>query len=213
MDLLSGKSHTLALESTKRLRTLAVSPTKDAMVAIAEDGKAMLFNLPRNKVLHHFSFKHAVRAAKFSADGKFLAVAAGRLLQIWNMPFEGKSFAPFKLVRTFGGATSEVLCLDWNKSGTEIVQGSEDSVARVFSLSPDIGVEGKFQATSLTSHRDSVMGAFFCKGEEYICSVARDAVAFLWVRKGLVTKGALSSEQAKWSIGGDVEPHKVDMDN
>lgn len=213
MDLLSGKAHTLALESTKRLRTLAVSPAKDALVAIAEDGKAMLFNLARNKVLHHFSFKHAVRCAKFSADGKFLAVATGRLLQIWNMPFEGKSFAPFKLVRTFGGATSEVLCLDWNKNGTEIVQGSEDSIARVFSLSPHVGVDGKFQATSLTSHRDSVVGAFFCKGEEHICSVARDAVAFLWVRKGLITKGELAYGQPCCSIGRDVQPQKVDMDN
>lgn len=39
-------------------------------------------NRTRRVVLHHFTFKDKVRVAKFSPDGRLLAVGVGRLLQV-----------------------------------------------------------------------------------------------------------------------------------
>jgi len=36
----------------------------------------------RGALLHHFSFKGPVSVAKFSPDGRYLAVGVGRLVQV-----------------------------------------------------------------------------------------------------------------------------------
>ena len=38
----------------------------------------------RGALLHHFSFKGPVAVAKFSPDGRYLAVGVGRLVQVWT---------------------------------------------------------------------------------------------------------------------------------
>lgn len=65
-----------------QVATLCVSPCGTLLLAIDEDGRALLINRKRRALLHHFTFKARVAAAKFSPDGCFLAVAVGRLLQV-----------------------------------------------------------------------------------------------------------------------------------
>ena len=64
-----------------QIRTLCLSPDGGLLLAIDEDGRALLINRRRRVLLHHFTFKAPVAAARFSPNGRFIAAAVGRLLQ------------------------------------------------------------------------------------------------------------------------------------
>lgn len=51
-------------------------------MAIDNDGKSLLISRKTRALLHNFTFKGPVAAAKFSPDGTFIAAAVGRLLQV-----------------------------------------------------------------------------------------------------------------------------------
>ena len=82
INLVQSTSSTLPFENGKQVRTICVSPDGRLLLSIDQDGRALLINRKRRALLHHFSFKAAVRAAKFSPDGKYVACAVGRLLQV-----------------------------------------------------------------------------------------------------------------------------------
>ena len=82
VDLTSSSTCTFPFESLKQLRTLCVSPSGALLLAVDENGRALLINRQRHALLHHFSFKSPVAAAKFSPNGQYIAVAVGRLLQV-----------------------------------------------------------------------------------------------------------------------------------
>ena len=65
-----------------QIRTLCVSPSGQLLLSIDEDGRSLLINRERHALLHHFSFKKPVAAAAFSRDGRYIACAVGRLLQV-----------------------------------------------------------------------------------------------------------------------------------
>ena len=82
INLTQSTSSTLPFENGRQIRTLAVSPDGRLLVSVDEEGRALVINRHRRTLLHHFSFKGVVRAAAFSPDGRYLAVAVGRLLQV-----------------------------------------------------------------------------------------------------------------------------------
>ena len=47
-----------------------------------EEGRSLLINKRRRTLLHRFSFKGPVAAAAFSPDGRYIACAVGKLLQV-----------------------------------------------------------------------------------------------------------------------------------
>lgn len=69
-DLVGSRSRTLDFECRKNIERLALSPDGRTLLAIDEDGRAVLVNVRRGIVLHHVNFKAPVRAASFSPDGK-----------------------------------------------------------------------------------------------------------------------------------------------
>ncbi len=82
VDLTQSTSCTLPFESLRQLRTICVSPDGTLLLAVDVDGRSLLINRRRRTLLHHFTFKHPVAMAKFSPNGKFIACAVGRLLQV-----------------------------------------------------------------------------------------------------------------------------------
>lgn len=70
------------ISSLLQIRTLCLSPDGSLLLSIDENGRALLIARQRRVLLHHFSFKGPVTAARFSPDGKYVAVAVGKLLQV-----------------------------------------------------------------------------------------------------------------------------------
>lgn len=82
INLTESCSSALPFENGRQIRTIAVSPDGRLLLSIDEEGRALVVNRRRRALLHHFSFKGPVRAAKWSPDGRYLAAAVGRLLQV-----------------------------------------------------------------------------------------------------------------------------------
>ena len=82
INLTESCSSTLPFENGRQIRTIAVSPDGRLLLSIDDEGRALVVNRRRRALLHHFSFKGPVRAAKWSPDGRYLAAAVGRLLQV-----------------------------------------------------------------------------------------------------------------------------------
>jgi WD40 repeat protein len=160
IDLTQSTSATLPFENAKQIRTLAVSPDGRLLVSIDEDGRALVVNRRRRALLHHFSFKAPVRAAAFSPDGAFLAVAVGRLVQVWRCPGAEKTVAPMQLHRTYGQCHADVTALDWSQDSCWVAAGSKDLTVRVFSMQP---IEG-YRPPTLSGHKEPPVAVHFTSG-------------------------------------------------
>jgi periodic tryptophan protein 2 len=65
-----------------QVRVICSSPDGVFLLTIDEDGRCLLINKRRRALLHRFSFRGPVGAAKFSPDGKFIACGVGKVLQV-----------------------------------------------------------------------------------------------------------------------------------
>ncbi|KAK9915110.1 hypothetical protein WJX75_004822 [Coccomyxa subellipsoidea] len=188
VDLTASTSSTLPFEALKQIRTLCLSPDGGLLLAIDEDGRSLLINRRRRVLLHHFSFKGPVAAARFSPDGQYIACAVGRLLQIWRAPGYTKTTAPMQLHRTYGGCAADITSLDWSEDSEWIAVASKDLSARVFSLHQ---IEG-YRPPMLSGHKDMLVGVFFVgaaaasaaeldgAAAPHLLTVSRDGALFAW---------------------------------
>lgn len=157
VNLVESVSSTSPFENAKQVQTFCISPNGQLLLSIDEDGRSLLINWERRTLLHHFTFKQPVAAAKFSPDGRYIACAVGRLLQVWETPALAKSMSPMQLHRTYGTCHDDITCLDWSADSKWIAVGAKDLTNRVFSLNP---VEG-FRPPVLTGHKDMPLAVFF----------------------------------------------------
>lgn len=156
VDLNESAGSALPFESLGQLRTLCLSPDGVLLLAVDTEGKALLINRKRQVLLHHFSFKGPVAAAKFSPDGQFIACAVQRLvqvlsqntvgqtrqlmahrmfliaacMQVWRTPAFEKSMTPMHLHRTYGQCHADVTALDWSEDSQWLAAVSKDLAAR-----------------------------------------------------------------------------------
>ena len=65
-----------------QIQTLCVSPDGVLVLAFDTKGRCLIINKRRQALLHRLSFKGNVRTAKFSPDGKFIAIAVGKTVQV-----------------------------------------------------------------------------------------------------------------------------------
>jgi periodic tryptophan protein 2 len=80
--LSDASSTTYPFESLHQIQVLAVSPDGGMLLTIDTTGRLMLA-LRRTKVLlHRMRLKAPSRAAKFSPDGRFIAIAVGKVVQV-----------------------------------------------------------------------------------------------------------------------------------
>ncbi|VFQ66872.1 unnamed protein product [Cuscuta campestris] len=181
-DLVKSETVTLPCQSSSNLRRISASPDGVFLLAIDEKNRCLFINLRRRTVLHRITFKHPVSAAKFSPDGHFIAVAAGKLLQIWRSPGFRKEFFPFELTRTFADCNDGVTSLDWSPDSNYILAGSKDMTVRLFCFSK---LSKSSKPFLFLGHRDVIVGAFFgvdntTKKVSKIYTLSRDGALLSW---------------------------------
>lgn len=186
VSLTESTSRCLPFENLTQIRVLCVSPDGSLLMSVDADGRALLINRKRQALLHHFSFKGAVAAACFSPDGKFLAVAVGRLVQVWVCPSLDKQMSPMQLHRTYGQCHADVLDLAWSPDSQFVSAASKDITLRVFSLNP---IQG-YEPPTLAGHKDTLIGTFFTTPQALAReqALAGEAVPLMY---SLSTDGAL----------------------
>lgn len=184
-DLVRNCSSTLPFECRTDIRCMALAPNGTLLLTVDRNGHAMLANIARRVVLHQINFKQPVRCVRFSPDGRFLAVALGRLLQVWRVPGLRREFAPFVLHRTYAGFFDTITCVDWSPDARLLLVGSRDLTTRVFTLDPLPG----YRPVVLSGHRDTIVACFFAHPPEQsgdgaavasIYTVSRDGALFVW---------------------------------
>jgi periodic tryptophan protein 2 len=180
-DLAASSSLTLPFESSSNVTRLAVSPSGDFLLAADENGRALYANLRRRAVLHRVSFKGAPSAIRFSPDGQLIAVAVGKVVQIWRSPGFRKEFFPFHLLRTFPGFTAGVTSFDWSPDSAFLLASCKDLTARILPVKNGLG--GK--PFLFLGHRAAVVGSFFATDKKTdkvkgVYTVSKDGAIFTW---------------------------------
>ncbi|KAJ1437035.1 WD40/YVTN repeat-like-containing domain superfamily [Sesbania bispinosa] len=183
-DLLKSETTTLPVQSSSNISRIAVSPDGTFLLTVDDRNRCLFINLRRRALLHRISFKHRVAAVKFSPDGNFIAVAAGKLVQIWRSPAFRKEYFPFELVRTFAEFDAKITSFDWSPDSTYLLVGSKDLTARILCLKK-LSNDAKYRPFLFLGHRDSVIAAFFGVDSKTnrVCkayTVARDGYLFSW---------------------------------
>ncbi|KAF8857502.1 periodic tryptophan protein-like protein 2 [Acephala macrosclerotiorum] len=182
-DLVNNKSHTLPFAHRKNIARLGLSPRGNILLSVDEDGRAILTNVPRRIALHHFTFKSPVSALAFSPSGRHFAVGVGRHIEVWHTPstpdqnVDGElEFAPFIRHRVYAGHYVTVKSIEWSSDSRFFLSASKDLTARIWSLDPEEG----FVPTTLSGHRESVLGAYFSHDQETIYTISKDGAVFEW---------------------------------
>jgi periodic tryptophan protein 2 len=128
-------------------------------------------------VLHHMNFKAKVFACEFSPCGRSFAVCAGKTIQIWATPTMLKEFAPFRLLRQYGGMYDDATCVGWSADSRWVIVGSKDLTARVYSANH---VEG-YAPPTLAGHREPLVHVAFAGDAGDACfTVSKDGAVFEW---------------------------------
>lgn len=186
-DLVKSQTITLPVQSSSDICRLAASPDGVFLLIVDGNSRCLLVNLHRHVVLHRISFKNAVKAVAFSPSGSRIAVATGKLLQIWRAPGFKKEFFPFELIRTFADFDDKVTALKWSPDSKYILAGSKDLTARLFSVNKtDVA---KTKPFLFLGHRDTVVGVFLVvdKKTNRVCrayTLTRDCYMFSWELSG-----------------------------
>lgn len=181
-DLNKSETHTLPSQSSTNIRRIAASPDGVFLLAIDEKNRCLFINLRLRVVLHRITFKHPVATAKFSPDGQLIAVAAGKLLQIWRSPGFRKEFFPFELIRTFADCNDKITALDWSPDSKFILAGSKDLTVRLFYLKK---LKTYIKPFMFLGHRDVIVGCFFGIDNRSgkvlrVLTLSRDGAVFSW---------------------------------
>ncbi len=177
-NLVQNTSFTFDYEHRKNIITLALSPKATLLITVDEDGRAILVNFVRRRVLHHFNFKKRVTDILFAPNGDCFAVSAGIHVEVWKTPTStrDRDFSPFVRHRVYAGHFNDVQSISWSKDSRFFLSSSRDLTVRIFSVDPTEG----FQPTILSGHRESVIASFFSDDQEAIYTVSRDGALFRW---------------------------------
>ncbi len=92
-------------------------------------------------------------------------------MQVWHTPStphvnsgEGLEYAPFVLHRVYAGHHDTIRHLEWSSDSRFFLSAAKDFTARIWSLS----AEQDFVPTTLSGHRESLLGAWFTSNQEAV---------------------------------------------
>lgn len=175
-DLKKNVTQTFPVESKLNITALALSPDGSLLIAVNEEGEAMLISINKGTVLSYYHFHSTVHCISFSPDGKMFAVTKDNNILLYYAPGKTKEFNPFVLRKSFYGAYDETVSVDWTSNSNAFCVGSKDMNTRVY------GSE-KYKNLiiySLGGHTDSIINAFFEEDSLDVYSLSRNGQLCIW---------------------------------
>ncbi|MGF1990140.1 MAG: caspase family protein [Nostoc sp. ZfuVER08] len=135
------------------------------------DKMVKLCNLEGQEIKNSNDYYHAIRAIRFSPDGKTIAFNNNRKIDLWN--WENQE------IKTLSGHTGQVWSLCFSPDSEIIVSGSDgsDKTIKLWNLS-----SGEF--IPLEGHSNSVNQVCFSPDGEIIASASSDNTVKLWNLNG-----------------------------
>ena len=168
--LSSQTCRSLGTQARSDLVLLALHPDQQHLLQVDGEGYGQLVLLRRDTAVGFYNFHGKVTAMSFSGDGRFLAVAIGGKLRIFECGFEQGALLPYL---SFSAWSSLPLThFSWMRQ--YLVTCSEDMTVRLCHLARETG---KIPVT-LAGHRKPVLGAYELEDHVYTCSA--DARLFVW---------------------------------
>jgi periodic tryptophan protein 2 len=146
-----------------------------------------------------------VNALAFAPSGRHFAVGIGRQIEVWHTPStpdvaDGDlEFAPFVRHRIFLGHFDTVQSIEWSSDSRFFLSASKDMTTRIWSLDAEEG----FAQTTMSGHRQAVVGAWFSKDQETIYTVSKDGALFVWkymLRYDAPEDAEESDDNMQWGI-------------
>mmetsp|Transcript_13043 Transcript_13043/g.19250 ORF Transcript_13043/g.19250 Transcript_13043/m.19250 type:complete len:929 (-) Transcript_13043:181-2967(-) len=211
VDLVRHRSSTLGGGLQARqggVVCLAPSPCGRVVAWVDEGSRLMLVHLEKGTVLGRLTLREGgggsarVRALEFSPDGRYLAAAVGREVQVWLPPpflrpntrsAPAVSVSGFALHLRVVGSYDQVACLGWGPDSDTLVAGSRDLTARIYRMQPPAG----YIPVTLSGHRNGVIACFV--GPELpvrqVYTIAKDGAVFVWERIPHATAGGEGPEE------------------
>lgn len=176
-NLKDNKSETLPIESRYNIQTAALSPCGRVLIAINEDGETQVCSLVSNTVLHHHKFPQSVHCARYSPDGRYVAIVHGSAVFIYHAPGASmKQLNAFAVVYSLRGFFDDVDYVCWSSDSRFLSAASRDMTTRVCSLART----KNFRVTCLGGHIDCVVACFFVKNSLGLYTVGRNGAVVVW---------------------------------
>ena len=119
------------------------------------------------------ALREQVNDVKYSPDGKFLAICAGRNIKIYEAPDLNKSIEPMILFKKYRGAHNDnIKQISWSQDSRLILSCSKDNTVRIFTLF----LVRNYTPICLTGHKSSIVYAVpdpkFNYVSVFLCSLA-----------------------------------------
>ena len=169
IDLMSSDQAQQKYQGTESaLNALALSPDKQKLAAVGEQGTVVLFEIKTGTLLKSFTGhdeKQPVRAVVFHPQGKWLATAGDdKQIILWSL--DGKLIDKWL-------ADSEVWALAINNAGNLLASGGTDKIVTIRNLITN-------QQQILNGHQGAIAGLAFSPNDKLLASASYDRTAQLW---------------------------------
>lgn len=173
-DLANQTARTIRAQGRSDLALIALSPDQQVLLQVDVEGYAQIVLLRNDSVLAYLNFHGPLSHASFSDDGKYLAVALGGKLKIFECAFYNKKNTGTLLPHLNFSAWHAEDILHFNWYGEYLITSSADMTVRLCNVTKREG----YIPITLTGHRKPVLGAF--PYDKYIYTVSSDARVFVW---------------------------------
>ena len=183
-DLVNSSNRASQFECLKDVACMDISEDEELLVVIDTDGRGLFVNYPAEVGLEILNFKPGTKVLKISHDGRYLAVANGREIQVWSTPPNRvMQYRSVHLLKRLNICSGDVTSITWSPCNRFLLITSEDCAVRIVPLSSEDGpAKDSFLKphVTLAAHRCPVINAFFSLTSKCIITVSSDRSVIVW---------------------------------
>ena len=170
-DVETGRNRTTLHGHTERISNISLSPDGAILAAGVRDGAVKLWDIKTGKTV--YTYNRAGNLGVFSPDGKMLASAGWRGIELWEVGTQ-KNISSLKMLR------ADIRCLAFSPDSQILAWGSGDQVKLWKHASESLFGFVRRDITTLKGHTDEVGSVAFSPDGKTLASAGRDKTVKLW---------------------------------